>query len=473
MIVRCPQCQYANQVEADATKPRIVCARCATVISIEFLSSPSVPPVSDLAAFDLPVSDSFAAGRPSSELSFMKTPESPLDLDSLLESPLDTAPVTPSAPPVVSAVPPVENRWDTDEILDIPRASATVEPQPDILAVESQPDPLAMEPSQPDPLAVEDLLATTPYQSPTPDDFADSVLAEPPPLADSAAAAQGLWGNPLDDDRSFVNPPPVPFSENPPEQFAQPDYVQAPAEVESAPALERPSVFAQDSYTRSANTYVMATPDSNNKGRLAKVFLVAAVFFALVSIGYFALSGPIKDWLAARKNQQAALTPGASDTSKPGATPSVAPTTGAKTGSESGKNVSANPGAAASVAASAKPAASTTPASTNQNAASQPTPTPTPPQTGTSGHATGSGDGSLTIQLGAYKSSGEAQQRVAKLKSAGVEGRVVKAEVPGKGTWYRVQSGRFTNEAEASKHAGELRAKGVAQDFIVTGYQNQ
>jgi cell division septation protein DedD len=465
MIVRCPQCQYANQVEADATKPRIVCARCATVISIEFLSSPSIPPVSDLAAFDLPVSDSFAEGRPLSEPSFMKTPESPLDLDSLLESPADPASMSPPAPPpplappiVMSAPPPpVESRWDTDEILDIPRASAVVEPQP-------QPDILAVEPQQSDPLAVEDLLATTPFETPTPDDFADSVLSEPPPLADSAAAANGMWGNPIDNNRDFVTTPMAPFNENAPESF-----VQAAAEVEPEPMPERPSVFAQDSYTRTASTYVMATPDSSNKGNLAKIFLAAAVFFALISIGYFALSGPIKDWLGARKNQQAAIPPGA-----PAATPSVAPA--AKTSTESGKNASASPSAAASVAASVKPSANPSAAATpaaNQNAASKPTPMPAPPQTGTSGHATGSGDGSLTIQLGAYKSSGEAQQRVTKLKSAGVEGRVVKAEVPGKGTWYRVQSGRFTNEAEASKHANELRAKGVAQDFIVTGFQNQ
>ncbi len=465
MIVRCPQCQYANQVEADATKPRIVCARCATVISIEFLSSPSVPPVSDLAAFDLPVSDSFAAGRPSSEPSFMKTPESPLDLDSLLESPLDAAPmVTPASPlprapsVVLSAPPPIESRWDTDEILDIPRASAAVEPQPDILAVEPQHDPLA----------VEDLLATTPSETPASDDFADSILAEPAPLADSAAAANGLWGNPIDDASELAAA--APFTETRPEQFAQPEYVQATAEVEPEPMPERPSVFAQDSYTRTASTYVMATPDSSNKGRLAKIFLFAALFFALLGIGYFALSGLVKDWLGARKNQQAAITPGV-----PGATPSVAPSLGTKTGTEGGKNASASPSTAASVAASVKPSASATatPASATPSVANKPTPTPAPPQTGTSGHATGSGDGSLTIQLGAYKSSGEAQQRVAKLKSAGVEGRVVKADVPGKGTWYRVQSGRFTNEAEASKHAGELRAKGVAQDFIVTGYQNQ
>ncbi len=458
MIVRCPQCQYANQVEADATKPRIVCARCATVISIEFLTSPNVPPVSDMARYDLPVSDSFAEGRPLPEPSFMKTPESPLDLDSLLESPVEAAPVQPLAapppiaPPVMPAtLQPMESRWDADEILDIPRTSAA-------------------EPHH-DPLAVEDLLATTPVESDAPDGLAESVFADSAPLA-----AEGLWGNSMDDSREIVMDQTSAFDENQRAQFANEDYTEATSDLEPE---ARPSVFAQDSYTRSsASTFVMATPDSSNKGRLAKIFLAAALAFALLGIGYFALSGLIKDWLGARKSQQASVTSGSAETNanKPGATPSVAPSLGTKAGTEANsKSAGPSPSASASVTASAKPStsATATPTPTNQNASSKPAATPIPPQTGTSGHAVGSSDGSLTLQLGAYKSSGEAQQRVTKLKAAGIEGRVVKAEVPGKGTWYRVQSGRFTNEAEASKHAGELRAKGVAQDFIVTGYQNQ
>lgn len=459
MIIRCPQCQYANQVEADATKPRIVCARCATVISLDFLSSPSAPPAADLALFDLPVPDSFAEGHSSSAPSIMKTPESPLDLDSLLDSPVEAAPLSPLAPPVMQVTSqPLENRWDADEILDIPRASAAAEPQHDLLAVE-------------------DLLATTPPESDAPNEFAGSVFTEPVPLADSAAAG-GLWGNPMNDAGNIITEQTSAFDQHPHAQFAKGNYAEATTELEPELSPAPPSVFAQDSYTRNpTNTYVMATPDSTNKGRLAKIFLFAALLFALLGVGYFALSGLFKDWLGARQGQQATVipgtTPGAATTNanKPGATPGVVPSAGTKTGTEANKD--ASPSVSASVAPSAKPAVPASPATTNQNAANKPTTTPAPPQTGTSGHAVGSSEGSLTIQLGAYKSAGEAQQRVAKLKAAGIEGRVVKAEVPGKGTWYRVQSGRFTNETEASKHASELRAKGAAQDFIVTGYQNQ
>ena len=465
MIVRCPQCQYANQIEANATKPRIICARCATVISIEFLSSPSVPPVSDLAAYEVPAPDLFAEGRHSESL-FMKTPESPLDLDSLLEPPNEAAPVQPFAPPppivepVISAISPaIESRWDADEILDIPRATAA-EPQLD-------------------PLSVEDLLSPTSYDTPydTPYDtdatasYGESLLDEPEPFADlaTATATGGEWGSSIDNPAEFFAEPIAPFDVSQQGQFPEANYADTVPEITHEQAPERPSVFAQDSYTRNTATYVMATPDSNNKGRLAKIFLATALGFALLGIGYYALSGLIKDWLGTRQSQQATLTPG----SGTAGAPSLAPSVGVKAGTENGKNASANSNTTASVAASAKPSASANATATPVPTASKATPTPAPPQAGTSGHSVGAGEGSLTIQLGAYKSSGEAQARVSKLKTAGIEGRVVKAEVPGKGTWYRVQSGRFTNEAEASKHAGELRAKGVAQDFIVTGYQNQ
>ena len=457
MLVRCPQCQYANQVEADATKPRIVCARCATVISVEFLSNPSVPSAFESPVSEVPVADVWAGERPPSEPSFMKTPESPLDLDSLLDASGEAAPVPPLVPPppvMQDAALPLgatsDSRWDGDEILDIPRAATEGE-------------------AQTDPLAVEDLLAAPPLAATTQSEFTEPLLTEAEPVLETTTS--DMWSAPLaetDDDAVLQTSS---FDENPPTPFTDGEYAEAVPETPPAP--ERPSVFAQDSYTRNAgNTFVMATPDVSNKGRLAKVFLVAALVFLLLGVAYVGLSGFVKDWLA-RRNQQAAVTQGSTEANAGGAAPSVAPSVADKTGTTTnGKK--ASPSASASVAASVKPSASpsatATPAA-NQNVASKPT--PTPPQTGTSGHAVGSSDGSLTLQIGSYKTAGEAQARVAKLKTAGVEGRVVKADVPGKGTWYRVHTGRFTSEADASKRANELRAKGATRDFIVTGYQNE
>jgi cell division septation protein DedD len=449
MLVRCPQCQYANQVEADATKPRIVCARCATVISVEFLSHPSVPPAFESPVSEVPAADMWAGELPPSEPTFMKTPESPLDLDSLLETPGEAVPTPPLAPPppvLQATTASLESRWDADEILDIPRAAAVGE-------------------AQHDPLAVEDLLAAPPLTTSS-GEFAEPLLTEAEPVLETTA--DELWGTPLETAEAM--PQTAAFAEASPAQFTNGDYAEAEVAPEVQPEPQRPSVFAQDSYTRNVgSTFVMATPETGNKGRLAKIFLVAGLAFLLLLVGYVGLSGFVKDWFA-RRNQQAAATPGSTEATTGSAVPSVAPSLGAKTDAN-GKKASPSASVAASAKPSASPSATATPAAANQNAASKPT--PTPPPTGTSGPAVGSSDGSLTIQLGSYKTAGEAQARVAKLKAAGVEGRVVKADVAGKGTWYRVHSGRFTSESEASKHANELRAKGATRDFIVTGYQNE
>lgn len=471
MLMRCPQCQYANQVEADTTKPRIICGRCATVIPVEILSqhstslgtslgvSPGVPPVTEPRG----------AGPTPFESPFMKTPESPLDLDSLLQAPLDTAseppaPVVPASPssafgaPLVEPLPGSEFSWDNEEILDIPRASA------------------ANAQNTENPLALDDLLST----SSTSGEVLD---AYPPPPLNSPAAFPSAPGASVYD-RPFgestfgqeSNTPPLAgYTES------SHDYTAGEAaSMATEPASS--SVFAQDSYVRNAaNTYVMATPEAGNKGRLAKVFLAAALAFGLLGIGYFSLSGLVKDWLGLRK-QVASASPTPASSRAVATIPSAVPSQSVATASS--KTASPSVAASAAASASAKPSPTAPPATPTPAAASKPSPAasksspvptkPTPaPATGSSGHAVGAGEGSLAVQVASFKAVGEAQQALSRLKSAGVEARIVKAEVPGMGTRFRVQAGRFTNEADASKFAGQLRAKGVARDFIVTGYQNQ
>ncbi len=463
MLIRCLQCQYANHVEADATKPRIVCARCATVIPVEFLLNHSVPPLTEL----------FGQGLNQSEPSFMKTPESPLDLDSLFNTPAEA--VTDQAVPPVSPLPPSvfssplgetpaqvsENRWDSEEILDIPRTSSLSEP------------------NNASPLAIEDLLSLAPSSEEILEPYTEYAGAESAPTVAQELQGTDETGTYESAGSSFGN-----------EAAAQQDYPETVLEGSPAtapPASTRPSVFAQDSYVRNpSNTYVMAAPHHGNKGRLAKIFLAAALVFALLGIGYFALAGLVRDWLGAGRqvassSPQPAATVAATNTGAPSASQGTAASGNInnKTASPSASVVaSASPTAATSAKPSPSPTVTTPTATpgkansaTNQNAVNKPTPTPAS-ATGSSGHSVGTGDGSLAIQLAAYKSSGEAQQTVSRLKSAGVDARVVKADVPGKGIWFRVQAGRFTNETEASRYAGELRAKGLTRDFIVTGYQN-
>ena len=79
--------------------------------------------------------------------------------------------------------------------------------------------------------------------------------------------------------------------------------------------------------------------------------------------------------------------------------------------------------------------------------------------------------GKVTIQIGSYNAAAEAEERVANLKSAGFEARSVKVDIPQRGTWYRVQSGRFLSRGEAESYGRQLREKGVVSSFITTDVQ--
>jgi cell division septation protein DedD len=80
-------------------------------------------------------------------------------------------------------------------------------------------------------------------------------------------------------------------------------------------------------------------------------------------------------------------------------------------------------------------------------------------------------DGKVTIQIGSYNEVAQAEERVATLKSAGYEARSVAVEIPKRGTWYRVQTGRFVSRDEAERYGKQLREKGVVSNFITTDVQ--
>ncbi|HEV2882942.1 MAG TPA: SPOR domain-containing protein [Pyrinomonadaceae bacterium] len=80
-------------------------------------------------------------------------------------------------------------------------------------------------------------------------------------------------------------------------------------------------------------------------------------------------------------------------------------------------------------------------------------------------------EGKVTIQVGSYNAATEAEARVANLKSAGFEARSVEVVIPKRGTWYRVQSGRFVNRDEAERYGRQLRDKGIVSSFITTDVQ--
>ncbi len=82
--------------------------------------------------------------------------------------------------------------------------------------------------------------------------------------------------------------------------------------------------------------------------------------------------------------------------------------------------------------------------------------------------------GSLTLQSAAFPDEAGAGEFTAKLIRAGIPAYVVPADLPGKGRWFRVRVGRFSNADDAKKYAvqSRLRAKaaGMNVDFMVVEY---
>lgn len=418
MIVTCPQCQSENQVEAAAAG-RIPCRRCATMIPLPTATFQTGSPLLELDSPSVPRNGHTEAS-------------SPLDLDSLF------------APPISVPPPPRAQSWEFDEVLDIPKAAPQVPPSDaaleieEILSVSARP-----------------ALTTQETSSAPTTEIRNDVLS---PLQDvnagqSGESKLGPWAKP-------------------------PEAKSSTARLPEPHQAARPSVaFPQDSFQFNENTVVM-TPPRRAKSGLAKVFVALAVFVALGGVAYYFLSPLVREWLSEPAGERAAkptATTTASNAGKPTTVPSAAPAAAAKPSAE----VKPSP---AAIASGVQPAAAQTPKLANSSVSPSPTtaakPAPQPivqapskPQPG--GHLVGQSEGSLTVQVGAYNDLSQANERAAKLKAAGIEARVVKAQIPQKGTWYRVQVGRFTSQAEADRYRNELRAKGAAKESIVTGYQVQ
>ncbi len=75
-----------------------------------------------------------------------------------------------------------------------------------------------------------------------------------------------------------------------------------------------------------------------------------------------------------------------------------------------------------------------------------------------------------TIQVESSPTEEEARASIANLQAKGVEAYWVKADVPGKGTRYRIRIGKYKNQAEAKILANKLLGGGLIKEFIVTTY---
>lgn len=79
--------------------------------------------------------------------------------------------------------------------------------------------------------------------------------------------------------------------------------------------------------------------------------------------------------------------------------------------------------------------------------------------------------GRFTVQLEAAPTLAEAQEKVKQFKTKGVEAYIIKSQVPGKGTFYRVRVGVFPNQNEARKFGTDLQQQGVVSGFFTAPFE--
>jgi len=72
------------------------------------------------------------------------------------------------------------------------------------------------------------------------------------------------------------------------------------------------------------------------------------------------------------------------------------------------------------------------------------------------------------VQLSSHQERQTADLEVKKMKHHGFAAFIVSSERPGKGTWYRVRVGSFTNKEAADKLQKEVRAKAGVSSIVVT-----
>jgi cell division septation protein DedD len=71
-----------------------------------------------------------------------------------------------------------------------------------------------------------------------------------------------------------------------------------------------------------------------------------------------------------------------------------------------------------------------------------------------------------TLQVSAYSSMDRARARIGKLADKGLDAHVVSAEVPDKGTYYRVRIGKFATMEKAEKFQAEIERKRGVDTFV-------
>jgi len=79
-----------------------------------------------------------------------------------------------------------------------------------------------------------------------------------------------------------------------------------------------------------------------------------------------------------------------------------------------------------------------------------------------------SAGGAFTLQLGASPNRDDAERQASRLREKGYAPYIVAAEVPGKGTWYRVRMGSFPTKDAATRYLQDFKRETQAEAFVAS-----
>lgn len=463
MRVTCPKCQFENQADSN----RVVCARCATIIEVR--------PEAGVGGYDTYSTNfddgSFGGGSGTSgsyENGGRRTvsypaagygggaadaggypggnyPGSNYPTQNYSNASYPTAPVSHQSDQDVYAT---RIDDDFDDVLDIPRTTVQ--------------QPQSYQPNEAAPV-FEDVFATPDYGMPnnqrsTPDQYqigmggmsgANDQYQPNDPYAVGGQQYRGNSTDPAFDNPSYGVPP-------------EPEFMGWPVLPEDStdPGLPTTSGFAK-------------------KNSLFRTVLIVAGALGLLFIAYSLFSGPVTTRKTPPKPADSETTSTATGSEQPKADESAKGDIAAVTNSD--KTAGDKPPAGPS---GVEPKPATTSSRSEKVVPPVTVITPGPkvlqPETTTvkkpepakptenAGVPPTPNRGGITLQVGSFNDRTQADERVSRLKAAGIDARIVSANIPNRGTWHRVQVGRFVSREQAAGYASQLRGRGLVQDFMVT-----
>ena len=77
-------------------------------------------------------------------------------------------------------------------------------------------------------------------------------------------------------------------------------------------------------------------------------------------------------------------------------------------------------------------------------------------------------NGAFTLQLGASPNRDDAERQASRFREKGYAPYIVAADVPGKGTWYRVRMGSFPTKDAATRYLQDFKRETQSEAFVAS-----